>query len=75
MKSTVTTSGAGPAIRGPDADDVVVIADAGDSAFLYVWRFPQRPAVGSRFMLNGVTWEIVHYRHHADAWVAEPVAH
>jgi hypothetical protein len=55
--------------------EAVVIADAGNDAWIVVRPLSEPTSVGTRFSYRGETWEIRSYRPHVRAWVAEPVRH
>jgi hypothetical protein len=50
-----------------------VIADRGDRAFVVMVGFSAPPREGSRFVFQGLTWEITRRRTAARGWVARPL--
>ncbi len=59
----------------PSSRFPVVIADAGDGAWIVDRAGDGPPRLGERFAYRGQDWRITGYREHARAYVAEPVQH
>jgi len=52
----------------------VIVFDAGPAAWVTAREFPDGLGIGTRLAFHGVTWQVVSYRPHARAYVAEPIA-
>lgn len=56
------------------ARPTVVVMDAGPQAWVSTRDLPGEITVGSRFTFRGASWQVVGYRPHARAFIAEPIA-
>jgi hypothetical protein len=68
----VSTAGAQP--RRRSCRPTVVVLDAGPKAWVATRELAGEIGLGSRFSYNGTIWQVVSYRSHARAYIAEPVA-